>query len=116
MLKKYLKSYAYLFISILILTLILSIINYFITFPTKVIKLLIPIISILISSIILGKNTKSKAYLEGMKFTFLYIIISIIISILTKNPFTFKLILSYLLQLLTGIIGAMIGINLNKNK
>ena len=114
MLKKYLKSYLYLFGSILVLTLILSIINYFYTFPTKVIKLLIPIISILISSIILGKNTKEKAYLEGLKFTLIYIILSIIVSLLTKNTFTFKLMLSYLLQLLTGIVGSMIGINLSK--
>ena len=115
MLKKYLKSYLYLFSSIIILTLILSLLNYFYTFPTKIIKLLIPIISILLSSIILGKNTKEKAYLEGLKFTSIYIILSLIISLITKNPFTIKLILSYLLLLLTGIIGSMIGIQL-KNK
>jgi len=114
MLKNYLKSYIYLFGSILILTLILTIINYFFIIPTKVIKLLIPIISILISTIILGKNTKSKAYLEGLKFTSLYIFLSMIISLLTKNPFNFKLILCYLLFLLSGIIGSMIGINLSK--
>ena len=114
MLKNYLKSYAYLFSLILILTIILSIINYFIIIPTKIIKLLIPIISILISSIILGKNTKEKAYLEGLKFSSLYIFLSIIISLITKNPFTFKLIICYLLLLLTGIIGSMIGINLSK--
>ena len=116
MLKNYLKSYLYLFITILILTIILSITNYFITFPTKVIKLLIPIISILISSMILGKNTKSKAYLEGLKFTSTYILLSIILSLITNNPFTFKLILTYLLFLLTGTIGSMIGINLHKKK
>ena len=115
MLKNYLKSYLYLFTSIIILTLILSIINYFFTMPTKVIKLLIPIISILISSIILGKNTKSKAYLEGIKFTSIYIILSIIISIITKNTFNFKLILCYILLLLSGVVGSMIGINLSKN-
>ena len=114
MLKNYLKSYLYLFIIILILTIILSTINYFITFPTKTIKLLIPIISILVSSIILGKNSKQKAYLEGIKFTSIYIIFTIIISLIFKNPFTLKLILSYLLLLLTGIIGSMIGINLSK--
>ena len=114
MLKKYLKSYLYLFSSIIILTLILSLLNYFYTFPTKIIKLLIPIISILLSSIILGKNTKEKAYLEGLKFTSIYIILSLIISLITKNPFTIKLILSYLLFLITGIIGSMIGIQLKK--
>ena len=114
MLKNYLKSYIYLFSSILILTIILSTINYFFIIPTKIIKLLIPIICIIISTIILGKNTKSKAYLEGLKFTSLYILLSIIISLLTKNPFNFKLILCYLLLLLSGTIGSMIGINLSK--
>ena len=114
MLKNYLKSYLYLFISIIILTLLLSVINYFFIIPTKVIKLLIPIISILISSIILGKNTKSKAFLEGIKFTSIYITLSIILSIIFKNPFSIKLILSYILLLLSGIIGSMIGINLKK--
>ena len=114
MLKNYLKSYAYLFASILILTTILSIINYFFNIPVKVIKLLIPIISIIISTIILGKNTKSKAYLEGIKFTSLYLILSIIISIITKNSFNIKLILCYILLLISGIIGSMIGININR--
>ena len=76
MLKKYLKSYAYLFTILIILTLILSITNYFITIPSKTFKLLIPIISILISTIILGKSTKQKAYLEGLKFTSIYLLIS----------------------------------------
>lgn len=114
MLKKYLKSYLYLFGFIFIFTLIVSIINYFFIIPTKLIKLLIPIISILISNIILGKNIKQKAYIEGIKFTSIYIILSIIISIITKNTFTFKLIISYMSLLLSGVIGAMIGINLNK--
>lgn len=116
MIKNYLKSYLYLFTSIIILTLILSVVNYFIIIPTKTIKLLIPIISILISTIILGKNSKSKAYLEGLKFTSLYLLISIITSLITKNPFTFKLILSYLILLLSGIVGSMIGINLKKKE
>lgn len=115
MLKNYLKSYIYLFSSIIILTLILSTINYFFIFKTKLIKLLIPIISILISTIILGKNVKQKAYLEGIKFTSIYILLSILLSIITKNPFTIKLIISYLSLLLSGIIGSMIGINLFKN-
>lgn len=115
MLKKYLKSYIYLFSIILILTIILSLINYYLTIPTKIIKILILIISIFISTIILGKNTKEKAYIEGIKFTSIYLIISILTSILSKNNFSFKLILSYLLVLLSGIIGSMIGINTNKS-
>ena len=114
MLKIYLKSYLYLFSMIIILTLILSIINYFIPIPTNIIKLLITIISMFISSIILGKQTKAKAYLEGLKFSSIYLIISIIISIITNNSFTIKLIISYLILSISGIIGSMIGINLTK--
>ena len=61
------------------------------------------------------QNSKQKAYIEGIKFTSIYIIISIIFSFIIKNPFTIKLIISYLSLLLSGIIGSMIGINL-KNK
>lgn len=114
MLKNYLKSYLYLFTSIIILTLILSIINYFYNFPINIIKILIPIISLIIATIILGKNTKIKAYLEGLKFTSIYIIISFIIFSITQSTFTIKIFLYYIIQLLSGIIGSMIGINLNK--
>ena len=116
MLKNYLKSYLYLFSLIIILTLILSIINYFFNIPTNIIKLLIPTISILISSIILGKNTKEKAYIEGIKFSSIYIVLSITFTIIFKTSFSLKLIVSYLLFLLSGIIGSMIGINLYKEK
>ena len=111
MLKNYLKSYLYLFISILSLTIIFTIINYFFPKGTNFIKIIIPIISILISTIILGKNTKSKAYLEGLKFTLIYIVLSVILFLIFKNPFTIKVIILYIVQLLTGIIGATIGIN-----
>ena len=114
MLKNYLKSYIYLFGFILVFTIILSLINYFLNIPIKIIKLLIPIISIIISTIILGKNTKSRAYLEGLKFTSLYVLLSIFVSLLTKNAFNFKLILCYLLFLFAGVIGSMIGINIGK--
>ena len=53
-----------------------------------------------------------KQFITNMMFWVL--ILSIIISIITKNIFTFKLILYYLLIFLTGIIGSTIGINLSK--
>lgn len=111
--KIYLKSFLYLFISIISLTIVFTISNYFFPKVTNIIKIFIPIISILIATIILGKNTKSKAYLEGIKFTSLYIILSIILLLLFKNSITIKTIILYIIQLLTGIIGAMIGININ---
>lgn len=116
MIKNYLKSYAYLLGLIIVMTFIFSIFNYFFMFSTKGIKILIPIISMFISTIILGRKAKAKAYIEGIKFSSIYIIMAIVLSLITKNPFTFKLILSYMMILLSGIVGAMIGINLNKNR
>lgn len=114
MIKTYLKSYGYLFGIIIILTIILSILNYFIPFKAETIKLIIPIISMLISSIILGKNIKEKAYLEGIKFSSLYIIFTIIIKLLLKTNFNYKVVIMLIALLITSVIGSMIGINLKK--
>lgn len=116
MLKVYLKSYIYLFGIIITLTIILSITNYFLNIPSYLIKLLIPIISLLVSTIILGKNVKEKAYLEGIKFTSIYLIFTIIIKLIFKTNFNYKVIIFYLVLLFTGIMGSMIGINSKKNK
>ena len=114
MLKIYLKNYLYLIISILSLTIIFTLINYFIPIKTDLIKSFIPTISILISTIILGKSVTKKAYLEGIKFTSIYILLSIILFLIFKNPFKIKIIIFYIIELSIGIIGSMIGINTRK--
>ena len=114
MINTYLKRYGYLFGIIIILTIILSVLNYFIPFKAETIKLIIPIISMLISSIILGKNIKEKAYLEGIKFSSLYIIFTIIIKLLLKTNFNYKVVIMLIALLITSVIGSMIGINLKK--
>ena len=96
MIKKYLKSYIYLFSLIIILTLLLSIFNYFIPFKSNLIKILISIISMFISSIILGKNAKEKAYLEGIKFSTIFLLFASIIKIIIKSSFNYKVIILYI--------------------
>ena len=63
MIKNYLKCYGYLFGMIIVMTLILSLINYFVKIPSTVIKILIPIISLFISSVFLGKSIQEKGYI-----------------------------------------------------
>ena len=104
MVKKYLKCYGYLIGTIIILTLLLSIVNYFIKVPANTIKIIIPIIGMLISSFMLGKNTKEKAYLEGIKFSGIYIILVTIFKLLMKIDFNYKVIIMYIALLLTSII------------
>lgn len=114
MLKSYLKSYLILFGLILVLTIILSLINYFFLLPLNIFKIIIPILSIFISSIILGRNVVKKAYLEGIKFSSLFLIIVTIIKLILKDPFNYKVIIMYLSIILTSIIGLIIGINTKK--
>jgi len=96
------------------LTIIFTLTSYFFNYPVKVIKLLIPVISMFISSLLLGRSVQEKAYLEGLKFGGIYLLLVIIFALITKVSFNIKLIISYLLILLTSVIGAMIGINIRK--
>ena len=116
MIKNYLKCYGYLFGMIIVMTLILSLINYFIKMPSIVIKTLIPIISLFISSMFLGKNIQKKGYIEGIKFGMGYLIVSMIIKIILRTGFNYKVVIIYILMLFSSIIGSMIGINTKKNK
>lgn len=113
MLKVYLKCYGLLYGLIIILTFLLSILNYYTNNSFMIINLIIPTISILMSTIILGKKATNKAYIEGIKFSSIYIIISIILNIIFKT-FNIKIIIFNIILLFIGALGAMTGINLKR--
>lgn len=112
---KYLISYGYLFGLILILTITSSVLCYFTNLDIKIFKIIIPIISLLIGGIALGRNTKEKAYLEGIKYTVPYILFCVIWMIIFGYKFNLGVMVLSLIYLLSGIIGTIIGINLKKN-
>ncbi len=114
MLKKYLKSYGYLFGLMIIFTFILSIFNYFISFNPNILKIIIPILAMFIASIILGKDSREKAYIEGIKFSFIYLVLISFLKLIIKTNFDYKTIIIYLALILSSAIGAMLGINLKK--
>ena len=116
MIKNYLKCYGYLFGMIIVMTLNLSLINYFVKIPSTVIKILIPIISLFISSVFLGKSIQEKGYIEGIKFGMGYLIVSMIIKVILGTGFNYKAVIIYILMLFSSIIGSMIGINTKKSK
>ena len=93
---------------ILISTILLTIIDYFSLFNTSILKLIIPILSIFISSFIIGKKTTKLGYLSGIKLSLLIIIIFIIL-VLLLDKFTIKSLIYYLILLLTSTLGSMIG-------
>ena len=114
MIKTYLKNYLYLIIIIVIFNIILSILNYIFPFNNTIFLISILPISMFITCILLGKNCKEKAYLEGIKFSIIYLIINTLFILLIKTNFTYKTTIIYILIILSSILGSMIGINLKK--
>ena len=119
-LKKLVFSFIYIISSLLILTFIITFLNYFNIISDKVIsifKILIPIISLFIGGFYIGKNSNSKGYLEGLKLGFIFSLILIIFNYLAFDySFKLKYLLFYLIIITSSILGSMIGINKNKKQ
>ena len=110
----YLKALGLTFSIILIAALTLAIFCYYTNIDNGFIsflKLAIPIISIFVSSFILGKKANKKGFIEGLKIALLFIVIVFIISLLVKAKLGLNTFLYYLLIALTSMLVASIGIN-----
>lgn len=77
-------------------------------------KLLVILSSAFINSFILGRKADKKGYLEGTKFGLIIIILMFIPTILSAN-FKVKLLIYYLVIMITTILGSMIGISKKRN-
>lgn len=118
MIIKYLKFFGFNILSIIIFTFILTIFNYFELINNNIInvfKLIIVLLSIFINSYILGKNSKSKGYLEGLKFGIIFIIFILVYNLLFIKVFSIKILIYYILILITSIVASTIGINRKKD-
>ena len=116
--KKLAISLIYIVSSILVLTLLFTLINYFNVINDKtmsIFKIIIPIISLFIGGIYLGLNTKFKGFCNGLKLGLVFIFIMIILNIIFISNFELKNILYYLILLITTTLGSMIGINIKKS-
>lgn len=119
---KYLKklgmSFIYIIGSILILTFITTIFSYFNILNdkiTSIIKIIIPVISMLIGGFYIGKRSSKKGFLEGLKLGSIFSIVLIIFNYLAfDNSFKFKYMLFYIILITSSILGSMIGINRKK--
>lgn len=115
-LKKLGKALIYVLSTLLIGTLIITLLNYIFggTF-FKIIKLIVPILSTLIGGYIIGKESKKKGWLEGLKLSLIIIIIFALFNYLgLHNNFNLKVIIYYLIITAFCIIGSMLGISKNE--
>jgi putative membrane protein (TIGR04086 family) len=116
-LKKISKSLLFTITIFVILSLIITLLNYFniINYNLLAIcKIIIPMLSLAIGGFIIGKNSLKNGWLEGLKFS-LIIILIITIIIICIGEFTFKKLIYFILLIGSGILGSMIGINKQKN-
>ena len=109
----YLKGIIYFLIPYLILLIISTIFYYFDILSNNVFKyfkIIILLISCIISGIFIGKKSNNKGYLKGIIFS-LIIIFIFFISSLFLNGFKIYQLVYYLIIIITTTIGSMIGIN-----
>lgn len=114
----WLRGLALAFIITFVLLLIVSLLLRFTDIRESNMTLLnnfVLIISIVISSAILGRNVKERGWLNGAILGFLYYLIIIILNFIFNKPLNFGMFLLIRLIIATalGAIGGMIGINLN---
>ena len=99
---------------LLLITTLLSYINIINNKTLSIILLIIPILSTFISNLYIGKNSIKKGYIEGIKNGVIFIFILLLLNISLYRVFTLKLIIYYLIFIISAILGSMIGINIKR--
>lgn len=105
--------------SLLVLTFIMTIFNYFNLFSNNIVsvlKIIIPIVSLFIGGFLIGKKSSKKGWLEGLKLSLIFIIILILFNLLgLGNKIELKNILYYIIIIISCMFGGMLGINKNSS-
>lgn len=117
---KYLKniglSMGIIVVSLLVITFLFSTLYYFklISSTTlSILKIIVPIISLLIGGIIIGRKSDKKGWLEGLKLGLIFLILLILFNILgLEAKIELKNTIYYSIIIISSILGSMIGINL----
>ena len=104
---------------LLILTFIITLLNYINLISIKIVtafSYITPFISFFIGGPLLGKTSINKGWLEGIKFGLIIIILSFVFNYLAFDKgFNISNIILYTITIISSIIGSMIGINLKNS-
>ena len=117
-LKNFLKTMGLCLTLFLLITLLATALNFFNIITTNTMnlfKMIIPVITILISGIYLGNKAKSKGWKEGLKLSIVIIILLLLIHLIwMRNTFGIKNIFYYSILMISSMVGSMIGINIKR--
>ena len=112
------KSLLYIFSIIIVSTFLITILNYFNIISAKIIailKILIILISMFVGGYLIGKNSKQKGWLEGIKLSGIVIAVLILFKYLgLQDKFSGYHLIYYLILIISCTLGSMIGINRKK--
>ena len=111
---KYLKSILFIFISILLFTVIIGTLSYFniLGKSIKIFELISIIISTFIGGFYIGRNSNKKGYLEGLKIGLFMVIFIFFLSYFGFNKdLSLSNLIFYIIILVSSILGSVIGIN-----
>lgn len=117
-LKKIINSFKYTLIIFLLLLIIITTLSYFYIISlntTNILLLINTVISVLVGSFILGKNSKQKGYLEGIKYGLILISLFFTLNLIFYKNINISITISYLIILLSSTLGSMFGITKKKN-
>ena len=113
MTKNLLLSILYFLGSIIIINIFITIFNYFNILNDSIIrilKFLMVILSISITSYILGKKSSKKGFLEGLKLGSITSVVFLTLALITKT-FKYQSFIYYTIIILISILGSTLGIN-----
>lgn len=115
-LKKFSLSILSIIITIIFVSLFLTILYYFDYISTdtyKFFKIGALVITLIVNSIILGRNSIKNGYLDGIKLGILLILFCTFVTIVQKK-ISIHLIIYNVIILISTTLGSMIGINTKK--
>jgi putative membrane protein (TIGR04086 family) len=108
------KNLGIMFICLLIGNFILTLLNYFELITGGIFSIFQIILIVLITIIggfLIGKESKQKGWLEGLKIGLIFILIMTIINLLFIKSFSFKIILYDFILLICSMVGGILGIS-----
>lgn len=108
---KYIKSLIIFLTSIVLIPVFLTIFNLFKLKTNRIMIIIIGAILMFIIGLILGKQSESKGYLNGLLLSVITILLLVITSLIFKFPLNINTLIYYVILIITTILGSMIGIN-----
>lgn len=113
------KSLLYIISIIIISTFLITILNYFNIIGTKtmaILKILIILISMFVGGYLIGKSSKQKGWLEGIKLSGIVIVILVLFKYLgLQDKFSLNHLIYYLILIISCTLGSMVGISKKKD-